>query len=56
MDDFDLFEYTESFNEFDDDLNQTLDDAELDAVTSELDEIDEQDVCIILINKKRISI
>jgi len=44
LDDFDLFDYTESFNEFDDDLNETLEDAELDALSKQISEIDEQEV------------
>ena len=43
LDDLDLFEYTESFNEFDVDLNQTLDDVELESLDAELEEIDEQE-------------
>jgi hypothetical protein len=44
LDDFDLFDYTESFNEFDDDLNETLEDAELDALSKQISEIAEQEV------------
>jgi hypothetical protein len=51
LDDFDLFDFTESDEELNDEFNQTLDDAELDSLENQLNEYEEQEVlhfCLIV--------
>lgn len=44
LDDFDLFDFTESNEELNEEFNQTLDDAELDSLENQLNEYEEQEV------------
>ena len=44
MNDISLFDYTESLCEFEEELNKTIDDADLDILNQQLNELDEQEV------------
>ena len=49
LNDFDLLDFTESLDEFDEELDQTLDDAEVDALDKEIEEMDELEVHIVFL-------
>ena len=43
----DLFEFTESLDEFENELEQTLDDPEIESLERQINELDEQEVNLI---------
>lgn len=49
LNDFDLLDFTESLDEFDEELDPTLDDAEVDALDKEIEEMDELEVHIVFL-------